>query len=163
MKPNRKRERRRRWHREGITLLEVMIALAILGGSMAVLGEVIRLGTRSARDAQLIVHCQLHCESIMAEIAAGARLPEMVMDQPLEYVDVNHQWTYSIESEPIDQEGFLAIRVTVREANSVSPKPAQFSLVRWIIDPAYELQLQEEYNMMLEAMAPAEEEEATGP
>ncbi len=34
--------------RRAFSLLEVILAIAILGGSMAVLGELVRVGTRSA-------------------------------------------------------------------------------------------------------------------
>jgi general secretion pathway protein I len=55
----------------GFSLLEVILALAILTGAVAVLGEIVRLGIRNAQVARDTTQAQLLCESKLAEITAG--------------------------------------------------------------------------------------------
>ena len=53
--------------RRGLSLLEVMLAIAILGGSIAVIGELIRVGTISAAKTRDLTTAQILCESTLAE------------------------------------------------------------------------------------------------
>ena len=58
-------------------------------------------------------------------------------------------WTYTIESEPIDQQGLLKVRVTVQADQPQQLQPVTFTLTRWIIDP------ETEYAIASEAAAAA--------
>ncbi len=148
--------------RKAISLLEVILALAILGGSMAVLGEIVRSGSRCASEAKALVYAQLHCDSIMAEITSGLRYPDPISGAQLELVDFEYNWLYTIEVQPTDRDGLLAVRVTVMENKAALDAPIQFSIVRWMVDPEYEAQLQEEWLLLLEELAAAAgSEEAT--
>ena len=120
----------------GFSLLEVVLALAILVGAIAVLGELVRLGTVNAGSARDLTQAQLLCESKMAEISAGLILPEMVQAVPCEY---NAEFLYSIDVQPTDMPGLVALRVTVTQDLPASHRPAEFSLLRWIQDPLLEL------------------------
>ena len=124
--------------RQGLSLLEVMLALAILGVSLAILGELVRTGLRSAGAARDLSTAQIFCESKVAEIVSGIELPETVTRVPLEDFP---EWLYSIEVEQIDQQGLLDILVTVQKDIESSRRPIYFSLHRWMIDPEYELDL----------------------
>lgn len=125
--------------RPGLSLMEVMLALAILGVSLAVLGELVRTGVRSAGAARDLSTAQIFCESKMAEIISGIELPETIMSVPLEEFP---EWLYSIEVQQIDQQGLLDILVTVQKDIELDRQPIYFSLHRWMIDPEYELALQ---------------------
>ena len=57
--------------RTGLSLLEVMLALAILGGALAAIGELMRIGARNAEKARDLTTAQMICESTMAEIQLG--------------------------------------------------------------------------------------------
>lgn len=118
--------------RPAFSLLEVILALAILTGAVAVVGELVRAGLRNAEIARDATHTQLLCESKMAEIAAGAMPLVNVADVPCE---TNPQWLYSVRVLPTPLEGLLAVEVTV-----YSPDPrralSSFRLVRWMQDPS---------------------------
>ena len=66
----------------GFSLLEVILALGILVGAMAVLGELARHGLDSARIARDSAMAQLLCESKLSEITAGLIRPEPVSNVP---------------------------------------------------------------------------------
>lgn len=124
---------RRARRSSGFTLLEVLLALAILVGSLATIGALADQGLRSAHRAAAISKAQLYCESKLAEITAGIVAPSAVSGAPLE---VDPQWTYAIVVEPnaIDP-ALLSVRVKVTEVVAAPRVPVEFSLVRWITDP----------------------------
>src|SRR5262245_31381311 len=57
----------------GFTLLEIILALAILAGSLAALGEVMRLADQNATMTRDESQAQILAASIMDELIAGAR------------------------------------------------------------------------------------------
>ncbi len=148
---------RRRPLRRGLTLWEVMLALAILGGSIAVIGQLVRLGVRAAGDARNLSQAQLLCESKLAELSSGMEPLQPVLAAPYPF---EPDWVYSVEVQPVDQQGLLAVRVTVEQITDERPFPLTYSLDRWIIDPSLEFQ-QVEMEAAEEA-AQAEEAAASG-
>jgi len=127
--------------REGLTLLEVILALAILAGSLAVLGELAGRSMRNAEVARATSEAQLLCETKLAEIAAGVTPANPVPDSPWQSaadleIETNEAWRYSVEVESTDLDGLLAVRVTVSQDRPPEKKPVSVSLVRWIPDPA---------------------------
>jgi prepilin-type N-terminal cleavage/methylation domain-containing protein len=153
--PNARRELSRAFrppHR-GLSLLEVILAIAILAGAMVVLGQLVRIGTRASQGARDLTQAQLRCESIMAEILAGAAEPEPVTRAE---VPDDPDWLYSIGLEATDQEGLVLLRVTVEQNLPGRKRPRGFSLVRWISDPGIELPEEAE-------MPQPEEEPAAAP
>jgi len=125
--------RSRRHRRSGFTLLEVLLALAILVGSLATIGALTEQGLRHAHRAAAVSKAQLHCESVLAEITAGVMLPAAVNGAPLES---DPAWVYSVEATPdaIDP-ALLSVRVTVIENVPPQQRPVEFSLTRWVTDP----------------------------
>jgi prepilin-type N-terminal cleavage/methylation domain-containing protein len=128
--------RRQRTSRRGFSLLEVVLALALLVGAIAVTGELIRLGTLSAARARDMTQAQLICESKLAEIMAGIMLPEAV--SYAEY-ELDPEWLYSVELASADVPGLVILRVTVVQNLDPIQRPAEFSLTRLIQDPGVEL------------------------
>lgn len=119
--------------RSGFSLLEVILAIAILGGSMVVIGHGFFLGYRSVRNARMIGTGNRLADSAMAEIAAGAVEPSSVSSKPI----VGEEgWTYSIEVENAPVPGLLSTVVTVE--NTRFQPNVRVSLTRLIIDPNYD-------------------------
>ena len=118
--------------RHGLTLLETILAMAILGMSMAVVGELIRVGARHAQAARDLTTAQILCESILNEIAAGVLRPDAVDGEPCEFDD---EWVYSVTPSTVEQEGVIAVEVSVSRADDPSRRPITCTLVRWIVDP----------------------------
>lgn len=125
--------------KRGFTLLEVVLALAILVGAIAVIGELVRLGVMAAGSARDQTQAQLLCESTMAEIAAGILPTQAAQGVPLPY---DPEWVYHVALLPVDAPGMMAVQVTVVQVG-VAGRPAEFSLTRWIRDPGIELPAEE--------------------
>ncbi|MGC3967658.1 MAG: type II secretion system minor pseudopilin GspI [Pirellulales bacterium] len=124
--------RRGRLSRRGFTLLEVLLALAILVGSLATLGELVRMGLQNAHRAAASTTAQLLCESKLAEITAGIMPPSSTSAAPL---DAEGLWQYAVAVEPTIDASLLVVRVTVAENLPSQQSPVEYSLVRWMVDP----------------------------
>ena len=126
--------------REGFSLLEVILALAILTGSIAVLGEALRLGMRNAEIARDLTQAQLLCESKLAEIAAGITPAVTVPNDKFDCVvgDGRIGWLYSISLEATNEEGLQLVCVTVTQDLPPEKQPVECSLFRWIPDDSME-------------------------
>ncbi len=129
---------RRSAARAGLSLLEVILAIAILGGSIAVIGELVRLGARQAEEARELTIAQLLCESVLEEIAAGVIAPEAVGDVPFE---LDPRWSYSIDVGSLDNPDLLQVTVMAQQVDGSREIPLYYSLTRWILDPNLELEL----------------------
>lgn len=122
----------------GFSLLEIILALAILGGALAVLGSIVQVGTRTAKQARGRVAAELQCQSILTEIVAGLRPAEPVQSSLVDFPDPEYIFLYSVEVQPADMEGMLVVRVSVFEDRPPEQNPIRVSLVRWMIDPEVE-------------------------
>lgn len=136
----------------GLSLLEVILALAILAGSVAAIGELLRNGMLNASDARDYTRAELHAESIMSQIVAGAIATGSISGAP---VEDDPNFTYSVVTEQIDQAGLLGVHVTVTHIQTTQRKPAEFTLTRWMVDPQMEMELASQAQANAQANAEA--------
>ena len=120
--------------RKGTTLLEVILALVILAGAMATLGELLRIAGRHATAAQELTKAQMYCQAVMDQLDAGLLTMSPVTDAPLE---LNAEWTYSIQSQPLQMEGLMSVQVTVQRNPDDEQRALGVTLTRWMLDPEY--------------------------
>ncbi len=136
-------------NRAAFSLLEVILAVAILTGAIAVLGELGRIGFRNADRAEKLTRAQLLAESKMAEITSGMTLAEPVQGAAfeLEWVEAGDQtafdspysgWLYTIDAILTDEQGLMELWVTVYEDLPPQKQPVTFTLVQWWLDPSYQ-------------------------
>jgi prepilin-type N-terminal cleavage/methylation domain-containing protein len=118
------------------SLLEVVLALAILAGALAALGEVMRLGDQNAAAAGDETQAELLAESVMAEILVGARPLTNVSGAALA-VELEPQWVLSIALTQTEVKELLAVRVSVAQDLAPELQPARCDLVRWVPNPDY--------------------------
>jgi type II secretion system protein I len=120
----------------GFTLLEVILALAILAASLAALGEVMRLADHNAALTRDETQAQIIASSIMDELVAGARALTAT-NQAVFDAEWDPQWTYSIALEQTGFAELVAVRVSVQQQLDAPLQPARFELVRWMPNPDY--------------------------
>lgn len=120
--------------RRGLSLLEVVLAIAILGIAMVAIVELLNIGYRAAISSRLRTEAALLCDSKMAEVAAGV-LP--VQGMSLTTLPENPTWNYSIDVQPSSQLGLLTVTVTVRQATNTAV-PVSMSVVRLMPDPDFD-------------------------
>jgi len=154
-----------------MTLLEVILALAILGGSVVVISETARFAFQTARTARDLVQAELLAESILAKVQLGIIPMEQAFEVPvglqttnlLDRVQDTHAvslgdvtdtlWLYSLDITDIDivydladnEIGYLVeIAVTVRRNLPSERQPVVCRLLRWLaLDPVMEEETEE--------------------
>jgi type II secretion system protein I len=121
--------------RSAFTLFEVILALAIMVGAMAVIGELVRGGLTSARRARDLSRATLLAEAKVAQLVAGMQAPDPVTGMVVED-DYTGQFVYSVEVSNTTSPDLLAVRVTVQRYSASDKNPVSCSLVRWMKSPA---------------------------
>ena len=126
----------------GFSLLEVILAMAVFAGAIAVLGEVASIALRNAEYTKDMSRAQALCESTLDQIIAGYLPPDPVSGTPIESSDSEMDsgaagWVYSIEQQAVDDEtGLISLRVTVARDLPPEKRPVSFALSRWMADPS---------------------------
>jgi type II secretion system protein I len=120
----------------GFSLLEVVLALAILAGALAALGEVMRLGDQNAELAADESQAEMLAESVMSEILVGARPLASVSGAELPLED-DPKWIVSIDVQPTEYQELVAVGVSVAQQLAPQLQPARCDLVRWMQNPDY--------------------------
>ncbi|MDR3111156.1 MAG: type II secretion system GspH family protein [Planctomycetaceae bacterium] len=141
--------------RHGFSLLEIIISLVILGGAVAILGELSRSGLNNALATRNLTQAELLCESVMARVRLGLIDLENATDEPIlaeDFPDTNAAnegrseplWVYSIDVVTIDEDGLLEVAVTVKQNIQNVKYPTAYRLVRWMVAPELEKEDEEE-------------------
>ncbi len=120
----------------GFTLLEIILALAILAGSLAALGEVMRLAGQNASMTEGETQAQILAASVMDEFASGARQLAAVNQVSLDSTS-DPPWVYSVALEDTGHQELVAVRVSIAQQLDARLQPARFELVRWMPNPNY--------------------------
>ncbi|MEO2049301.1 MAG: hypothetical protein ABGX16_22315 [Pirellulales bacterium] len=120
-------------HRHAFTLYEVVLAVAILLGAMAVMSNLIATGSRAATQSQLQTHAILLCQSKLSEVIAGVEPLASVQNAPFDSTSADWVWSLDVVPGPLESLLELHIRVTLPGEGS-TPR-AQATLMRWMRDP----------------------------
>ena len=118
------------------TLLEIVLALAILAGALAALGEVLSLARQNARVTQEETVGSLLAASVMAELVAGTRESTEVDHAQLP-IETQPPWLHTVEVQATNFDGLLLVRVTVEQDMPEEQRPVSVTLARWVLDPEF--------------------------
>ena len=119
----------------GLSLLEVVLAIAIMGVAMMIISNLVSLGSNFASLTKWRSEAQILCNTKMAEISSGVLPLETVSTAN---IPENPEWTYSIQVQASDLTGLLLVQVAVAPANMQIEKFEPFLLTRLLPDPDYE-------------------------
>lgn len=119
--------------RSGMTLLEVVIALALFFAAMAAISQILKMGSVSAVKAQLRAEATLLGESKLNEVIAGI-LPLTPVEQQV--FDGSPQWIWTLAVEDDTDATLKRLLLTVNHlaANGKSDHEVQFA--RLMRDPS---------------------------
>lgn len=124
-----------RHYRRGLSLLEVVLAIAIMGMAMIIIGNLVSLGSTSAGVTKWRSEAQLLCNTKMAEISAGALPLESVTTAS---IPEKPEWAYSVQVQSSDLTGLLLVQVSVAPVDMTAARFEPYLLTRLIPDPNYE-------------------------
>jgi general secretion pathway protein I len=118
--------------RDGMTLLEVLVALGIFLLSMVAIGRLISISSERAREVQLQGEAMLKCQSKMAEIYAGVEQLSSQSDVPFTD-DPNWHWSADCNQGQVTNLWTVQVRVTRQRADG-----SQFeaTLSQMMLDPS---------------------------
>ena len=140
------RQLSRRGRRRGFSLLEILLALAILGGSLAVLSRIVDTGISASREARDLAVARLICQSKLSQLLLDSTAgisPLSVPMSPVESFDSQSStpFYYAVDIQPGQLDGILVIRVMVEAQDpNGGAALARYSLTRWMIDPTLGLE-----------------------
>jgi general secretion pathway protein I len=115
----------------GMSLFEVLIALAIFVCSMAAIGQLVSSGVRAAVQARLQSQAVLRAETKMAEVVAG--ITSLHGASGTFSDDTN--WIWAAASTQSQHEGLYLVEVTVSHAGTTTSAKQSFTLRRLVRDP----------------------------
>ncbi|MDR2344692.1 MAG: hypothetical protein LBE18_01360 [Planctomycetaceae bacterium] len=139
----------------GLTIVEVMISLVLLGSCLAIINEMGRIAFRNAIESRDTTQAELLAENILARVRLGIIEMKSVTDIPLtnqtsssnsSYSDkiedtavINEGnandvlWLYSIDVNNVeDTENLIELGITVTQNPDRTRNPIRCYLVRWI-------------------------------
>lgn len=119
--------------RNGLTLYEIVLSIAIFTMAMAAISQLITIGSRASIQAQLQTEAAIRAENKMAEIVSGY--------QPLAAVageadPENNRWLWSLDVvDAPNATGLKELTVTVTHLSQVGEADASYSIKRLMRDP----------------------------
>ncbi|HEX4590188.1 MAG TPA: hypothetical protein VH120_09695 [Gemmataceae bacterium] len=119
--------------RSGLSLLEVLAALAIFLFSLVALSQLISIGSGHAREIEWLGQGSLIAQSRMAEALAGS-IP--LSSQSDATCDEDSDWSWSMDAEPDTPPGLYRVKITVSRNR---PDGSRFETVlnQMVLDPTY--------------------------
>lgn len=128
--------------RSGFSLLEILLALAILGSALAILSRIVDTGMIAARESRDLSAARILSQTKMAEILLEAQAgisPQSVTNAEFETLfdsQPNAEFQYSVEVMSAPMDGMLSIKVSVQSIDQdLGEARTSYSLMRWVIDP----------------------------
>ncbi len=121
----------------GLSLLEVILALAILGVACTFMAQAMRLATDNALAAQRQAQAELAAESVLSQVVAGIipMQPNAVWT-PVGTSASTSNWSYMIGQVNCEVQNMVGIQIMVKDmTNQDTTTPADLSVIRWVIDP----------------------------
>lgn len=118
--------------RSGLSLLEVLVALAIFLFSLVALSQLIGVGGDIAIEMDWRSQSALRAESKLAEVLAGI---EPLESQSGVSFDDDPNWSYSIEAVADDIPNLYRVSVTVSRPRRDGSR-VEVTLSQFVIDPA---------------------------
>jgi general secretion pathway protein I len=118
--------------RHGLSLLEILVALAIFLFSMVALHQALNLGTNSAVEMQQLVQAAQLAQSKMAELYVGAVPLQSQGDTPF---DEDPDYTWSVDAQQNTLQNLWNVTVTVTRTRGDGTK-TETKLSQMIMDPS---------------------------
>jgi prepilin-type N-terminal cleavage/methylation domain-containing protein len=118
--------------RRGLSLLEVLVALAIFLFSLIVVGRLVVMGADTALDVQYQSQAAQLCQSKMAEVMAGVVPLNPQNEVPF---DEDPEWTWTLDCEQNNIAGLWNVTVKVSHLRGPGFKN-ECSLNQMMLDPS---------------------------
>ncbi len=144
--------------RRGFTLLEVILSLAILVGSLAIISRIVDIAARNSLYAEYHARAIDLAETKMNEIVAGY-IPLTATGIQICDDDPDWQWELQVVDGPLPGLKLVYVRVAPSSSGALADlrEPVSYELVRYVLDPEYLASVEEELSAEPEESSGAEE------
>lgn len=123
--------------RRGLSLLEVVLALTILGISAAFLTQAMQLATQNALKSQNLSQAEVVAESVVSQVVAGVLPLQAITWAPYGVSTSTSTWQYTIIPVTAEVQGMMGFQVAVRDSSRITgSEQPDLVITRWIIDPS---------------------------
>src|SRR5262245_27166263 len=119
--------------RHGLSLLEVLIALAVFHIALIGIGRLVVIGSDQALEGQDQLRAAQLCQCKLAELMSGALPMTSQNDAPID--DDDPDWTWSLECEQGDVSGLWNITLRVSHQKPTGSK-TEYVVSQMVIDPS---------------------------
>ena len=123
---------RRPARRAGMSLVEVLLALAILVLALVAIGRLVDIGTDRGNDARAYTRGTRLAQAKMAETEAG--MVSLASETDGEFEGDDRVWKFKVTPEPAGPPNLYT--VTVRVTRDFQGRPVEVVLAQMIFDPA---------------------------
>jgi general secretion pathway protein I len=121
--------------RVGLSLLEVILALSILGIATGILSSIMHQAADNGLKARRITQAQMVCEAKMAEAISGAIPLQPTQWTPTTSAD-GSAWYFALDLVAAEIPNMVGIGINVTDEIGMNESARPLSrLVQWIIDP----------------------------
>lgn len=117
--------------REGFSLFEVLLALAVLAIAMALFGQLSSVSFRAVRKTELEAEGAQLCQTRLAEHAAGIRNP---VEHGWQIDPRDQPWEFQTQIRNLDSPNLLLITVSVR---AIGEPASLISMARAVRHPRH--------------------------
>lgn len=119
--------------RQGLTILEVLVAVAIFLMSVVAIAHLLFMASERAMEVRFQSEAAQLCQAKLAELSAGAIPFESLGDTPLEE---DESWQWSLEAEQGSVAGLWNVRVSMARLKPDGTRAEYCSVSQMILDPA---------------------------
>lgn len=120
----------------GLSLLEVIIATAILAGSGMVLFSIIGMGSKYAMRAEELTYAHHFAQSVLDEWQAA---PSAIGTEQSGTIEETPDWSYRIESQLLEDQSLCLVQVEISRSTPSRPNTTNgepiYKLSRWVRVP----------------------------
>lgn len=124
---------RTEYRRRGLTLFEVIVAMAIFMISIGAIYQLITFGRDRALDVRMQTRTSMRCQSKLAEVIVGAVPLESTGGYSSFDDDKDLQWSLSVDSVGFD--GAMQVKVSVK-ADLPDGRTVESHLAQIVLDPS---------------------------
>lgn len=120
-----------RGRRRGISLLEVLVAMAVLVLALVAINRLVDIGTERGADARFHTRGTRLAQAKMAEVEAG--LVSVSSETEGQFEGDDAAWSFKVTPEPAGPPNLYT--VTVRATRDAQGRPVEIVLTQMVFDP----------------------------
>jgi len=118
----------RRYRRSGVSLLEILLSLVVLGVCLAAVMPLESRGVHVGMQTRLESEAHMRCQAILQELQARKQF----QTQSITACEDDPRWQWKVDALPHHSSELVELRVTVERATTSAAPRARHTLTQWV-------------------------------